>query len=341
MYEENGVRTILVTGARGYIGGRLCLAIARCPDFALIGASRYSTRPKSFPEKGRFIRLDPGEGIPVRSQNLAGVDTIIHLAAADQTSSEKDPQGALETTTRATVDLLEAASAAQVRRFIYVSTAHVYGTPLIGRIDENSLPRPTHPYAITHRAAEDFVLAAHRTGRLQGVVLRLSNGIGAAAHADGSGSWTTIGNDLCRQAATTRILRLNSSGEQWRDFITLGDVTAALIHMIDTPSNSLGDGLFNLGGAMPLRILDVAEKVAARAALIFGQRPNIVRPPGPPAQPIDYRIDKLLTTGFRPVGGLENELDATLEMYRTHFAAGYLDEAEPQSADRVNSFEPR
>jgi len=73
------------------------------------------------------------------------------------------------------------------------------------------VPRPVHPYAITHHAAEDFVLAAHDEKRLMGYVIRLSNGFGAPAHA-GVDRWTLLVNDLCRQAVQTRQLILRSAG---------------------------------------------------------------------------------------------------------------------------------
>ena len=111
------------------------------------------------------------------------MDAIVHLAAMNEMDCARDPAAALEVNTALTLRLLNAAVAAGVRRFVYLSTAHVYGAPLRGHIDERALPRPVHPYAITHRAAEDFVLAAFDAGRIEGVVLRLSNGVGAPAHA--------------------------------------------------------------------------------------------------------------------------------------------------------------
>src|SRR5262245_32752221 len=60
-----------------------------------------------------------------------------------------------------------------LRRFIYMSTAKVFGSNPTGVIDELSLPRPASHYAITHRLAEDYVLAAHDKQRVEGVVMRL------------------------------------------------------------------------------------------------------------------------------------------------------------------------
>jgi UDP-glucose 4-epimerase len=70
-----------------------------------------------------------------------GMDTIIHLAALNEHESLADPMGALLVNGAGTLKLLEAAIAEGVRRVIYFSTAHVYGSPLIGRITEATVPR--------------------------------------------------------------------------------------------------------------------------------------------------------------------------------------------------------
>ena len=98
-----------------------------------------------------------------------------------------------------TVRLLEAAQRSGVRKFIYFSTAHVYGAPLIGDIHEDCVCRPIHPYSITHKSAEDFVLAARGRTDINAVVIRLSNSFGAPAY-DTSNRWTLLVNDLCKQA---------------------------------------------------------------------------------------------------------------------------------------------
>jgi UDP-glucose 4-epimerase len=66
-----------------------------------------------------------------------------------------------------------------VTKFVYFSTAHVYGSPLQGLIDENSTPRPMHDYAITHRLAEDYVLQANSDKDITGSILRLTNSVGS------------------------------------------------------------------------------------------------------------------------------------------------------------------
>ena len=103
----------------------------------------------------------------------------------------------------ATKRLVEAASRAGVKKFIYLSTAHVYASPLVGTITEQTLPNNSHPYASSHLAGESAVLNADERGVIQGVVMRLSNAYGAPMHK-GVNCWMLVVNDLCRQAVQTR-----------------------------------------------------------------------------------------------------------------------------------------
>jgi UDP-glucose 4-epimerase len=316
-------RTILVTGGLGYLGGRLCQALAADPGQRVVATSRSAGKaapdwlaPASLQALDLF-----GDGAALRAA-CRGVDCIVHLAQANDVDSAADPAAALRANGLGTLALLRAAIDEKVRRFVYLSTAQVYCAPLAGRISEQTLPRPVHPYAITHRTAEDFVLAALDKREIEGVVIRLSNGTGCPASAEVN-AWRLIGNDLCRQVVQSGKIVLKSSGLQWRDFIPLSDVAAGIAHLIDLPAAQLDDGLFNLGGAKPMRIIDYAEAVAARAEALFGKRPPLERvepKPGESHPTLDYRIDKLLATGFEPKRDLAGEIDRTLELCKRHFA---------------------
>ena len=313
--------SVLITGGLGYVGGRVAQALADNPQLFL----RLGTRQADLPVPTWFAN---GEAVSLdimRDEDLdaacRGVRSVIHLAAMNEIDSTADPQQALIINSLGTLKVLRAAERAGAERFIYFSTAHVYGAPLVGTITEQTLPRPIHPYAITHHVAEDFVLAANDQGTLTGIVLRLSNGFGAPINA-GVNRWTLIVNDLCRQAVTTKKLALRSSGLQQRDFITLADVGRAVAHFLDLPAEQCDNRLFNLGGDASLRIIDITERIADRCESILGFRPAIERPdpnPGETSEPLDYRIDKLKATGFSLIGNFDEEIDATLRLCQQAF----------------------
>lgn len=269
-------RRILVTGGFGYVGGRVAQVLANQPHTHVVLGSRVPKEPPEWLPTASVVVTSWYEPERLR-QACSGVDTVLHFAAMNEIDAARDPAGALEMNGVATVRLLEVAKAEKVERFIYLSTAHVYGIPLVGCIDETTCPRPIHPYATSHRAAEDVVLAAHDTGAVIGLVLRLSNGFGVPAHSEVN-RWTLLVNDLCRQAVTTGQLVLRSAGLQRRDFVTLTDVGRAITHLIDLPAQNVGNGIFNIGGAWALTVMEMTLLVADRCKAILGFHPEIRRP---------------------------------------------------------------
>jgi len=306
---------ILITGGFGYIGGRLAQALdAQRDTHVLLGSRFLRDVPKWLPSASVAV-TNWGDSASLQGA-CSGVDTILHLAAMNEVDAAQDPVGALESAGVATARLMESAKAKHVSRFVYFSTAHVYGAPLAGYIDESVCPRPVHPYATSHRAAEDVVLAEHEKGELPGIVLRISNGFGAPAHPDVN-RWTLLVNDLCRQAIVTGKLELRSAGLQRRDFITLTDVCRATSHMLNLPVEVIGNGIFNIGGNWTPTISEVTSLVAGRCGVVLGFRPEINLPEpmdGETSIPLDYCIDKLRNTGFKLQGDRDGEIDATLKL---------------------------
>lgn len=305
---------VLVTGGFGYLGGRVAVALRNVGWQVRLASRTQQSSPPWLPD-AQCVALNVLDASTCASA-LDGVQAVVHLAAVNEIESAADPEKALQVNTLGTLKLLRAAVAAGVERFLYFSTAHVYGAPLTGEIGEQTLPRPTHPYAITHHAAEEFVLAAHDERCLTGVVVRLSNGFGAPTHASVD-RWTLLANDLCRQAVQTRQLTLRSSGLQQRDFITLHDVGRAVSHLLSLPRAACGDGLFNLGGECALSVWDMTQRIAQRCQTTLGFLPSITRPEprlDEVVVPLRYRVDKLKQSGFQLTGDIDSELDTTLRL---------------------------
>jgi len=314
-------KNILITGAFGYLGGRIVKLLAQDGDVTVhLGSRNALRRPPEWAAEGKVIAIDLASRASL-DDACRGMDAIVHLAAVNEIESASNPERALEVNGMGTLRLLEAAQGRGVGRFVYLSTIHVYGSPLTGVITERRVPRPSHPYAITHRVAEDLLLAAHDMKKMTAIVLRLSNGFGAPAAPD-IDRWTLVVNDLCRQAVTTGKLVLKTPGLQKRDFITLHDTARAVAHMLRLPPLQCGDGLFDLGGEYTVSILEMATLIAMRCEAILGSLPAIERPDAPAgekAEDLDYRIDKIKGTGFSLRRNVDEEIDATLRLCAAYF----------------------
>lgn len=308
--------SVLVTGGLGYLGGRIArflfergqrvrLTTRRDPDDAPAWAEGMEVVTADFAAKNDFSAL------------CREVDAVVHLAALNAQQCADDPELARRVNITGTRSLWEAAKQAGVKRFLYVSTAHVYGAPLEGVILEDTPPRPVHPYSETHLAAEDIVLSAD--GPL-GAVLRLSNAIGAPADKDAD-CWMLAANDLCRQAVAGNGMELRGTGRDVRDFVSILDICRAVDHFLGLDGEAMAERVFNIGGES-MTLLELSERIAGRAEAVLGFRPDIrSKEPGPGEETLrlEYRFDRLLASGFTPAGNIDDEIDATLKFCRQAF----------------------
>lgn len=308
------MQRVLITGGFGYLGGRIATRVAR-DGWQVRLASRQLHGPPAWLPQAETVLLDVLQPNTLDAA-LSGVQAVVHLAALNEIESSANPKAALLVNTLGSLHLLEAAIRAGIERFIFFSTAHIYGAPLVGNITECSLPRPVQPYAITHRAAEDFILSAHDKLKIAGIVVRLSNGFGVPMHP-AVDRWTLLVNGLCLQAVQDKKLTLRSSGLEQRDFIALHDVGRAVSHFLDLPRLDCEDGLFNLGGECAMTVWEMAQRIAQCCCETLGYLPEIIRPEPKfqeKAVALHYDISKLKQTGFLINGNMDGEIMRTLEM---------------------------
>ena len=325
---------ILITGGLGYIGGRIV-------DFFLDSRKEYNitvttTRknPK-LPEKFKKIAIRQANILDKKRliELCKGMDYIIHLAAANEVVSAKDPHLALKITTEGTLNILEAAKKNNVKKFMYFSTFHIYGPHKSKRISEECLPNPVHPYSLTHYMAELFVNQYRQIYDFETIVLRLSNSFGAPITPDVD-RWTLVVNDLCLQAVKYRKLELKSSGKQHRDFIPMKDVIQAVDLLMRKPYEKLGDGIFNVGSGKSTSIIEMCSKIKDVYTKYYGKDLPIIIPKDVPKQddtPVDFDISKIQKLGFKPSQDYETEILNTLKLCEK--------KVENDSSEKVSVFE--
>ncbi len=311
---------VLITGGFGYVGGRLAQFLASQAGYEIVLGSRQQTEPPPWLPQAKVVQTRYGS--PTGLEYICtGVDTVVHLARMNAQDCAADPIAALEFNAVATARLLQVAIRQGAKRFIYLSTAHVYGSPLTGVITENTCPVSLHPYATSHRAGEDVVRAAHQRGEIVGIVIRLSNSYGAPAHKDAN-CWMLLVNDLCRQAVTTQGMVLRSSGLQRRNFIPLPDACRAIGHLLRLPARDLAGNIFNVGGEWSPTVWELACLVQERCAVALGFRPTLTNIPpqiDEMSAELDYRFDVLRQSGFQPGSDRTGEIDRLIEFCRVAF----------------------
>jgi UDP-glucose 4-epimerase len=310
--------SILITGGTGFVGGRIAKKLSG--KVGVIVSSRKTIETAVLALHGPILQVQHQKLLSVGSFPK-NVKTVIHLAALNEWDSVQFPSEAIRINIDETRILLENALANGVENFIYFSTAHIYGSPLHGTITELSLPAPIHPYSITHRAAEDFVLAAAAQRKIHSIVIRLSNSFGAPVLATVN-RWTLLANDLAKQAIEKGRLSLLSNGCQFRDFVCLTDVENVIVDMINRGPENCRQGIYNLGSGKAMKVIELAEKIVTIYRELFGEKITINFPANSATteEPrLTYSIDRLLAEGFVIGNDFENELKQLLLFCHQNF----------------------
>ena len=317
---------ILITGGLGYIGGRIASYFKeKAPESRIFLTTRNKNKAlPSWTDKFTVLQMNLlDEDSIANCLENRDIDVIIHLAAFNEIDSIKDPALALEVNTKGTYKLSSVANEKKINRFVYFSTFHVYGETSSAVITEETPTRPFHPYAITHRAAEDFVTFFNHYHKIKTLILRLSNGYGYPMDIDVN-RWTLVFNDLCKQVVTSGRIVLKSSGKQHRNFISLYDVARAVYHFLFVVPDKWNDSLYNLGGNCAMSILDVAKKISDvyrtkykknLPEITAGQDDSSSITP----KPVKYSIEKIAETGFTLKGDMISEIERTI-----HVCEGFI-----------------
>jgi UDP-glucose 4-epimerase len=300
---------ILITGGFGFVGGRVALCLHQA-GHQIVLASRHLIDPPIWLPQAKVVKAEWND-IRALERICTGVDVIIQAAGMNAQDCASDPVSALEFNGLATSRLLSAAIRSSVKRFIYLSTAHVYASPLVGTIYEDACPRNLHPYATSHLAGENIVLGANKNGEIEGIVTRLSNAFGSPVDKDVN-CWMLLINDLCRQAVNTGKMVLHSSGIQHRDFIAMTEVCRFLEHLTLCDSKTLFDRIFNIASGVSQPVIKTAELIQDRCELTLGFRPELQRLKNGRAnekhETLELRTDQLAKMG------LQVELDNSIEI---------------------------
>jgi len=310
------VDTVLITGAGGYIGGRLVKTMLDA-NWRVRALVRESA---TWLDVEQTV-CDLADGAQdVLSAAFGGVQTVVHLAGENELVAAREPAAALAATVVATERISEACAQAGVKRLVYMSTVHVYGERAAPGVTltEDMRPEPRSAYAIS-RLASEHVAATLATGAYELVIMRLTNSVGAPEDPSVD-RWSLVANDLCRQGSRTGRLELRSSGVQWRDFVPLGAVCSTIATASRTGDGVLPPGTYNLGSGRPTTVRELAHMIQDTFEQQTGERPELRAPePGPnPPAPYHVSVERLARHGLRLADPLEEAVAETVSFCLDH-----------------------
>ncbi len=267
---------VLLTGIAGFIGSHVAESLVR-DGWSVRGVDAFTDTYASGQKWDNLAELSRSPSVELVTGDLArddlrglvdGVDAVVHLAGEPGVPGSwgRAFPTYVERNVIATQRLLEAATAAGVRRFVFASSSSVYGPeqrPLV----ESAVPRPLSPYGATKLAGEVLVGAYAQQRGLSTVALRYFSVYGPRQRPD------MAAHRFIEALLDHRPVHVYGDGGQARDFTYVSDVVAATSAALTAtvPAGSV----FNIARSEPVEVREVLSVLADE----LGIEPRIERRP--------------------------------------------------------------
>ena len=303
---------VVVAGGAGFIGSHLAEALLS-EGYRVRILDNLSTghRHNLAHLEGRYDWLEGSAAdFEVCRQAVEGAEFVFHQAAIPSVPrSVREPLAAHESGPTATLNMLEAARQAGVKRFMFAASSAAYGESEESPKHEAIYPQPLSPYAAGKLAGEHYVSVYAKTMGLDGVSLRYFNIFGP--RQDPSSPYSGVISLFARAMSEGRRPTIFGDGGQTRDYTYVSNVVAANLAAMRS-ERPLEGAILNVGIGRSISLLDL---VAAINRVLGTQLEPEFKPP----REGDVRhslasLDRIRAVlGYRPVVDFEDGLKRTLQ----------------------------
>ena len=305
----------LVTGGAGFIGSNLVDALVERGDEVTvvddISTGKRANLDDAIGKGATLLELDIRDAEAVHAATeRARPEAVFHLAAQiDVRKSVADPANDSRINVEGTVNVLRAAQAHGVRRFVNTSTGGaIYGEGQIIPAPEDHPVAPEAPYGLSKFCAEQYCELFTRLHGLSTVSLRYGNVYGPRQDPLGEAGVVAI---FCGKLLDGERPTIFGDGRQTRDYVYVGDVVDANLKAAETQTA----GAVNIGRGAEVSVLDIVDALRAHSNDAF-------EPEHAPERPGEVRRIALDTSrarqelGWEASTGLEEGLERTLASLR-------------------------
>ena len=312
-------RSVLVTGAGGFIGSNLVDHLTRA-GADVRAFVRYNSRNDygclelTDPEVLSSIEVFTGDLTNPEAVSTAVRDReiVLHLGALIPIPySYRHPREYVAANVTGTLNVLEAVRRSDVGRLVQVSSSEVYGTAQTVPIPETHPLVPQSPYAATKVAADQLALSYWRSFSVPVAVARPFNTFGPRQSARG------VIPTIIAQALTRDVVELGSTSPT-RDFLYVEDTARAIAHC--GLANGIEGETINFGSGREISIGDLADEIIRR----IGREVQIVSSEERVRPPLS-EVERLLADtrkasellGWQPSVAFEDGLQLTIDWMAT------------------------
>lgn len=296
--------SVLITGAAGFLG-RYAVREYLSRGWPAVGVDASAQGPEGL---AAFYSLSLPDPELTRIVARHQPDVCLHCAgSASVALSVQEPLADFQASVAATYGVLDALRRSAPRcRFIFMSSAAVYGNPASLPVNEDAPPAPLSPYGFHKLQCEQLCAQFHRLYGLPTASLRIFS-------AFGPGLKRQVVWDLCRKILSGGELVLFGAGQESRDFIHAGDVMRAA--SLTAEKAPLEGEVYNLALGRETAIAELARLIAAEMGYTGKISFDGQTPPG---TPLNWRADvsRIASLGFAPATPLEDGLRQTVRWAR-------------------------
>jgi len=304
----------LITGGAGFIGSNIAAHLVEKGNQVRILDNFSSGRRdniEGLPDSVEVIEGDIRDYWTV-AKAVDGMDYVLHQAALPSVPrSVKNPLTSNAVNIDGTLNVLEAAKNAGVKKLVYASSSSVYGESEELPKHEEMSPSPLSPYAVTKITCEYYCRVYWELYRFPTVSLRYFNIFGP--HQDPAGEYAAVVPKFITALLEGRSPTVYGDGEQSRDFTYIDNCVEA--NILAATNDQIVGTHFNVACGGQFTLNELLDKLRE---IIGVQIKALYDPPRQGDILHSFAaIDKLAKFGYRPAVGFEEGLRKTVEFFRS------------------------
>lgn len=308
----------LITGGAGFIGSNIAHRLVKNGERVRILDNFSTGKHENLAGIENRIELIEGDirDFDLVSHAVKDVDFVLHLAAlASVQSSINDPITSNDINVTGTLNVLQAARLALVKKFVFSSSSAIYGETSSLPINEWSVAQPLSPYAVGKLIGEYYARVYWEMYRLPTVSLRYFNVYGPNQNPDGN--YAAVIPKFISSFLNEQSPVVYGDGLQSRDFIFIEDAVAA--NILAAADKEMVGTEYNVGSGQRYTLNQLLDELCKITGVDLEANYT-------PARPGDIRdsyadISKLKTRGFMHQTGFRQGLERTVESFKKQYSS--------------------